>query len=175
MRYFLTFVVVVSVCGCGQSTNWPSNIIIEDGFSEYEHSRVVKAITEFNRHVGSDALQINNPSLSFVTRIRAVSHIPEQERSIHSSACRRLYRGAIAGQATTWKNRCNIEMIQTLLYSKDSLYPLLWHELGHCFGLDHVLEEREIMYYSLTPLDFLSSGALGRFFQSVKTAVHNTN
>lgn len=59
----------------------------------------------------------------------------------------------ILGMAYNLQFECYIELSPLLFYGPTKQYfkASIYHEIGHCFGLEHVEKETDIMYYQAKP------------------------
>ena len=73
------------------------------------------------------------------------------------------------GLATLFTHKCLIQLSRILFSEmKKYLVPALWHEIGHCFGLDHVSEPQQIMSESVMPFSFYKEEQIQNFIQLLK-------
>lgn len=149
--------------GCGKKSHylqWPATLGGMEGFSESQKTHVLDAISELNgkirrTFVSPTGLQSSNQGSPIY--IKFEENIPERTN-------------VIAGRATVDGEKCVIQISSVVASNPDLLEPVLWHELGHCAGLDHDPKEGEIMYKTTRSMKSYDEGAQSRFFTNVLEA-----
>jgi len=75
----------------------------------------------------------------------------------------------ILGQATEQYFDCFIELSPIIFIEKEYFKPVVHHEIGHCFGLDHTPNEKDIMYESAHNIKDYTQADWDRYFQQLKS------
>jgi hypothetical protein len=79
----------------------------------------------------------------------------------------------ILGRAWVGGPVCKIEIPErTFTYSNEVFIAVIWHEIGHCYGMGHVGIMDDIMYYASYPISYYSQEAKTRFFGRLYEATH---
>jgi hypothetical protein len=140
---------------------------LKQSFSEVDQGSVRAAIEELNQGVGRTLIALDSKEASSPISIELVESISPRQESPLSSGTR------VAGRATQLDSGCEILISKFVLESpsRDLLRSVLWHELGHCAGLEHVHEEGEIMYRSSVSFRNYSKSSLEKFFADLISAI----
>ncbi len=165
MRKLVWIAALFLFIGCGKKghyLNWPATLGGIEGFSEKQKEQVLGAIGELNGKVrrtvlSPSALQSSDGDEGSPIYIKFADSIPERTN-------------VIAGRATVDGEKCVVLISSVVADNNDLLLPVLWHELGHCAGLDHDPLEGEIMYKTTRPIKSYDEAAQSRFFAKVLEA-----
>lgn len=154
MRYLAALFVVFLVTGCGnyrhQYLNWPARLVTLSDFSANEEKMVRGAIDEFNQRSGRNLIVSSDTETDSEIIVSWASEIPRNATEV-------------AGRATIEVDKCTVQISSVVSSDEDFLKPVLWHELGHCAGLEHDEHENEIMYKTATYFSKFTEEALVRF------------
>jgi len=160
MRVWLSLIVVVLVVGCGKNRpapgTWPAQIVSHDGFSEAQWKEIRSAVDYLNTGAGKTVVfQEDQTGGNYPIHFRFVDNSGD-----HATR---------AGLAIYDDETCTIEVssIVFLTSNRDTLVPVINHELGHCAGLDHDPKLGEVMYRSATNFKSYTPDSFQRFFQTV--------
>lgn len=68
---------------------------------------------------------------------------------------------------------CRISVAErTYTFSQDWLNAVIWHEIGHCFDMDHSTDDNDIMYKYAKPLSLFSQNSLNKFIGRLYETTH---
>lgn len=146
--------------GCGKKghyLDWPTTLASLDGFSDTQREHIVAAITQLNLKINRtvvipEGLKTQSSSgEGSPIFIKFSQNIPEQTN-------------VIAGRATVESGKCTVQISSVVADDVDLLVPVIWHELGHCSGLDHDPKEGEIMYKTTHGMKAYDDATIQRFF-----------
>lgn len=168
MRKLFWFAVLVVLTSCGKNgaphLSWPATIGGLEGFSDTQRAAVMSAISQLNLKikrtmVSPAGLQTQSGTSSGGSPIyfRFADSIPEQ-------------KNVIAGRATVDGEKCVVQISSVVADNNELLVPVVWHELGHCAGLDHDPKVGEVMYASTGSMKNYDAATLGRYFAHVLEA-----
>ena len=154
-------IVSFMIIGCGKNRHsylqWPATLGGLEGFSESQRQAVLAAIVEINlksEHTLIEAPELKTQSTSNSGSpifFRFTADIPEQTK-------------VIAGRATVDSDRCDVQISSAVIDNNALLVPVIFHELGHCAGLDHNPNKGEIMYAITYSMKTYYQAAFSRFF-----------
>lgn len=152
-------IVSVLLVACGkheEKAPWPGHIKAISGFSEEEAVKIRSAVTALNDKAGEVLVSEENNNANFTIEIRKVSAT--------------TWPATRAGFATVNSAECQVEISDMLFTTQKAefLYPVVWHELGHCSGLPHTKSEGDIMSPSTSVLAAYPATLIGKFIESVK-------
>ncbi|MFM8315565.1 MAG: hypothetical protein ACKOA8_14880 [Deltaproteobacteria bacterium] len=151
------FGLLVLVTGCGQkgapSAPWPASVKF-DKLSETQKQSVSEMLMDFSKDIGTETFYFDNRSAQFQLTITLLG---DQDQ-----------KSSKAGLATYNGSYCLLELSPLVFEESYQSYlqPVLWHELGHCAGMEHDKSVEEIMYYLARPKGFYSDSAISHFFNS---------
>jgi hypothetical protein len=169
MRKLLLVIACFLIAGCSKKGHsylqWPATLGGLEGFSEPQKERILGAISDLNLKIrrtvvapqGLQTQDSSSGSDGSPIFIRFEQDIPEQ-------------KNVIAGRATVDGEKCVIQISSVVADNDDLLVPVLWHEVGHCAGLDHDPSKGEIMYKTTYTMDHYDESTLNRFFAKVLEA-----
>lgn len=163
MVFRLITLTAVCVCmlGCAKLRSgrpWPAQISSITGFEDSERNQVIESLRSLNVVAGRTAVEVDSPVRGFSIAIE--KRLPPEDKP---------YR---AGLATFDDSHCTIEISPRVLTQyKDYLSSVLWHEIGHCGGLDHNDEKGELMYHTSDRFERYSTDSLTRFFTALFSRV----
>ncbi len=163
MRYLWLLVVVVVVSGCGNNRpspgQWPAAVVSVENFSPDQTATLNAALKEMNIHVHRTIVQPEGTTAGYPIRIKLREPWPEAPDR--------------AGYATVESDRCTIELSNVIYKNADTDYikPVVWHEMGHCAGLQHVATQGEIMYPSSNKLAAYTQDQISRFYSEVLSSI----
>ena len=166
MRKLLWLAAAVVLTSCGRNgslrLSWPTTIGGLEGFSDTQREAVMGAISQLNvkikrTMVSPAGLQTQESEEGSPIYFRFAENIPEQKK-------------VIAGRATVDGEKCVIQISSVVANNNELLVPVIWHELGHCAGLDHDPKSGEVMYSSTVSMKNYNEATLGRFFDRVLEA-----
>lgn len=163
--FWLAILVVLTSCGKNGAPrlSWPATLGGMEGFSDTQRESVKSAISQLNLKikrtmVSPAGLQTQNGSSEgSPIYFRFADSIPEQ-------------KNVIAGRATVDGEKCIVQISSVVADNNELLVPVIWHELGHCAGLDHDPKAGEVMYASTVSMKNYDQATLGRFFTHVLEA-----
>lgn len=152
----ILLIVALLVVGCGnkeKTAPWPAMVRF-DGLSQSEIDLVKKSLTSFSHSFGSNVFFFEEQNSQFQITI---GKLEESEEST-SKAGLATYNGVF----------CKVELNQLVFESGFGSYlePVVWHELGHCAGMEHDPKAGELMYYLASPKNLYSTDALSRFWNN---------
>ena len=154
--WWLSVFIVVSGCGAFRHLTWPAHVSGVEGFETNSQKGLFSAIDYFNQNAGAQLVDPQSSNEGFPIYFVEVESSPESPRR--------------AGLAIVEDDRCTIELVRELFddIHRDTIVPVVAHELGHCAGLGHDPTKGEIMYESAGPLSTYTKNAITRFMDSVK-------
>jgi len=155
--------VVFLVVGCGKvQPAWqgkPASVASMEGFSETEKTRILDAIASFNEHIGKTAIETTfteGTAPVFMQKVQAPAENPLR-----------------AGYAILESDQCTIQF-STMLFTKEResyLEPVVWHEFGHCAGLEHTATQGDIMSPESERMNQYPTAAIENFFSTIRGAI----
>lgn len=81
--------------------------------------------------------------------------------------------GHIAGVAYVGGVTCKISIPErTFAEGEDFLATVVWHEIGHCYKLNHTSDPYDIMYKSVYPLSMYTEEKKQEFLRRLYEAAH---
>lgn len=154
----LTILIVLFLnVGCGkkgpEQLPWPAQVKLV-GLSAEEENTVYSSLSAFTNTLGKDLFYFDDHPSEFQITIGKLMVSPETT----SKAGLATYTGAF----------CKVELNEVVFTEDYKSYvdPVLWHELGHCSGMEHDPKEGEIMYHLASSKDFYQASAITRFMDS---------
>lgn len=156
-RYFV-LVLLVLVSACGQKSEekspWPASVHFEN-LSDSEQSQAVESLKQMSNTLGVELFSFESRPGQFQLTITRMAPAGENTSK--------------AGLATYNGTFCKVELNELVLQTSYSSYfePVLWHEIGHCSGMEHVQNSGEIMFPYASPKSFYSESAISSFFDSL--------
>lgn len=187
----LPVILLLSACdNLGQLTlNFPAHVESIDGFSTDQEKLVTQRIQELVTEVGAPFVSLPGEtptgsaiSISLVPKLSSTSQtgiveaggavdyamVPEGIGTIQMRSDM-----TIAGRATRKDHRCEIQIAAFVLdYVDDLLKPVLWHELGHCAGLNHESQTYQIMSAITYPMTYYSQSTVSHFISILTPELH---
>jgi hypothetical protein len=154
----LTFLIVLFLSvGCGKKgldqLPWPAQVKLI-GLSAEQEKNVFSSLSGFTNNSGKEIFYFDDRPSQFQITIGKLKVSPETTSK--------------AGLATYNRVSCKVELNEVVFSEdyKDYFDPVLWHELGHCSGMEHDPKEGEIMYHIASPKNFYKTDAITRFVNS---------
>jgi hypothetical protein len=151
----ISALVVFSVPACGRSS---SGIQIKmDPLHSY---MTTIAVEKLQKESANSAVNFNNDSPYVVIEV-----VPFESLS--------RFGNGVLGVALVGGNPCKIQIAdRTFLYNQDWINSVIWHEIGHCFYLEHTDDYTDIMYKYANPLSWYSKDTLNSFFRRLYDQTH---
>ncbi|MBM4304771.1 MAG: matrixin family metalloprotease [Deltaproteobacteria bacterium] len=154
--FVLALLVLVSACGVApeKKAPWPASVRLEN-LTDVEQSRITQSLKQISTTLGIELFNFDSRPSQFQLTI---TRMTPEGRNVSQ-----------AGVATYNGTFCKVELNELVLQSSYSSYfePVLWHEIGHCSGMEHVENSKEIMYPFANPRSFYSETSISSFFQSL--------
>jgi hypothetical protein len=150
----LSFLVLLA--GCGRAGTWPAYVKIDKSTNAFVSNFVIQYTLELNEQLKSEALQFTPPDTDKIQAFPIIVRYSETESEI----------GA-AGTAEKDGYSCIVTIYPVALRS-DILKTVLWHEYGHCLGLDHTNANSEIMSAGVFQFRYYKKAAVDRFLNEFK-------
>lgn len=145
----------VTACGnlSNSSTGWPAQLVaVEAGGDDDEallRSDLHELATAAKKELFLDGAPMGSAAVLKVT----IRRVPDW-----ADAPRR------AGYATMEGDTCLVELAERLFVSRHAYRKtVVWHELGHCAGMEHDTEEGEVMSPTTSSFDTYDETTLERF------------
>lgn len=126
-------VIILSLlflASCGKANKWPANVTIDSSLNTAMANEIVAYTFDLNRELKENAFGFGS----------AESRYPITIKYSSTPGARPLS----AGMALIYHNRCEIT-IYPLAITHDILKSVLWHEYGHCIGMEHLDISGELM------------------------------
>ncbi len=149
--------ILLLVAACGKNPQerapWPASITL-NGLTQSEINSVSETLTGFTSTLGSAVFYFDNRPAQFQITITKFSSSTDSSSK--------------AGLATYDESFCKVELNELVFNARFSSYlePVLWHELGHCAGMEHNSSSGEIMYFLASPKDSYAEAAITRFMKA---------
>lgn len=147
MKYLLCLLLLV---GC-KSAPWPARIAI----GEEHRSEIIESLKDLNNYF--------KPNL--------VGSLNELNYSIDVTTFD--LEDPVLGLANPQQNSCAIILSERLFHEyEETLKTVVWHEIGHCAGLEHSKKEGDIMYYQASEFSRYTKESIYNFVADVITSLH---
>ncbi len=145
--FFIFFIV-----GCGyNSLNKPANVAISSNI-DYRLRKIIEdSFIEINERAKKDIVFFEDSKKSDII-VDIDSSLPKRK---------------LLGTATLMSGICKIDIADNIIFFEDLIRFVLWHELGHCFGLEHDLVRGEIMYNGPQRFSSITEEAKTRFINRI--------
>jgi len=150
----LFIIAVINLINYGKvGINWPANISGFSGFEDKDQNDIISAINDLNTRNYRPFLSFNNEyseNQKIYFKMMKNDLVKEQDSN------------TIVAQAYVELNKCTIEVFPSALYG-DILKIVIWHELGHCSGLNHSDNPNDIMYWLVASTSTYNQSSIDRF------------
>ena len=153
-----TVILLLSSCATHNGLRPPLQLIDPSGFTAKQTDQILDLINELNKEIGRDIIINSRADASIFIKWR--KEFPKQNPDS---------KVITIGQATISKDQCTIELSEWVTTDPDWLHTTLWHEIGHCFGLNHVSEEHQIMSSMATPFDEIERAAIDLYIAALRS------
>ena len=162
MRVVLLVLVTFFVAACGQYAErspWPAQIASMEGMTDTEKAEVRKAVESLNSLFGGQVLSFSPESETNYTISMKKSEPPTDNAQR-------------AGYATVGIANCSVDLSAVLFREgmKEYIRPVVFHELGHCAGLEHSPDENDVMYKTTNKDGFYTEEAIERFLAAFRAS-----
>jgi len=183
LKWQFLMAVGLVLTGCGQwratALRWPAKVKSIQGIEGAALSLVEENIEALNEDLGTAILHLTGGDGSEVYIRRVESFESQAGTTSHTDYAQIGFSGrsaagtTVAGRATLLDLTCVIELADFLFEkgNKSLLQSVLWHEIGHCAGLPHVKEERELMSPLTLRFSEYSEAKIQRFFDDVLNSI----
>lgn len=164
MRNLLLLIFCILLVACGKERHWPAEISSCSGCSQEEIGSVSSYVSDLNSKSGSNLVSMSNKEskTQFSITVRFVEGVEIQESGDS--------KNTRAGLATVYVDHCDVQLSKDLHKQENSQYfkAVLWHEMGHCAGLEHDNNEEEIMFAVTKKFPAYTDDAITRFINKFK-------
>lgn len=153
MNKFLIFVIFSALIGCAGPSPAPKLLYLQyiDEVSPEFQSKILLAINQINSKAGFDIVSIT----------------PSSNR--RPLAVLKMSSSSLFAHAEYLDYRCLIQIDDSNSISNNSsnnyldLQYILLHEIGHCYGFQHVDDSNNVMYPDFSGSSSLNAGQLTNF------------
>ena len=161
MRFPALAFAVLLVTGCGGEiprSPWPAHIASMEGMSEEEQAEVRKAVDELNALAETTVVTFEPSAANYGIVVK--KNDPSQDVENR------------AGFALVSPQNCNIDLSSVIFNSDKTEYirPVIFHELGHCAGMNHSEDESDIMFKATVPNSSYTEEAISKFTKAFRAA-----
>lgn len=151
---------------------WPATAHFDSSVTGDQQAQIIQAYDMLNLQANKVLVNVNSGSSSnFLITI-----------SVNSSA---QFEADYDGLATWSSDNCQIQINpEVFSYSvafydpnnynpvSDYLTPVVWHETGHCSGLEHVTDVFAIMYPYASAFSYYSNAEKNTFINDLEASAH---
>lgn len=152
-------ILALLLSGCGQ-INGQNGIGIYIKMPTEQYVSTAHALTQLQ-------IQSKNMQIQFGTEdnhYMVVEYAPNAELD-------NLFQAYILGVAWIYEEPCRIQMAErSYFYGQEWVNSVLWHEIGHCLGMEHHPNSGDIMYKYAKPLNKYSEENIQEFFRRLYEA-----
>lgn len=111
--------------------------------------------------------QSQNMKLEYGTRESHSMKIQYSENAVLDN----YFKGYVLGVAWVSETPCRMQIAdRTFYWGQDWVNSVVWHEIGHCFGMPHTNDPNDIMYKYAKPLSQYSEAYKQSFFRRLYEA-----
>ena len=158
----LVILLTLSACSKQSATLGALRLSGLETLSPAESSLVREIAEDFNVRAGKSVLLTEGPTATVTfhrTSAAEMAALPQNETT-HD------------GLAVRSASGCDVYIRDTYFTNaqRDSFTALAWHEVGHCYALEHATADTEIMFPSFQPSSAYGADAIARFFGLVVSA-----
>ncbi len=164
MRNLLLLIFCMLLVACGKERHWPAEISSCDNCSTEELGEISSSVSDLNAKSGLSLISLSESSNKSQFSIK-VSFVDAAEIQEGGDS-----KNTRAGLATVYVDHCDVQLSKDLHKAENSQYfkAVLWHEMGHCAGLNHDNNEEEIMFAVTKKFQAYSEDAIARFINKFK-------
>lgn len=157
MRNLLLCLLLLS--GCAKQVTWPASVKFQN-LSELETKTVTESLNDLSKSTNRQLFYFNDMPNSLKITVTKMDY---------------QHNSQYLGRATLTEETCLVELNEIVLEDSYSSYfvPTLYHELGHCAGMQHDPNKGEIMYYLGGPKDSYTQDAFNRFYSEFLDFIDN--
>lgn len=153
-RLILFFLILINF-GCSENQlKAPAYLGEIDNFDFEQKIKILDGLQDLNR-------KLDNSLFTFKKNNKPVIKLDFVEKNVKRE------KNGLAGTALILMNSCKIT-IYPVSFDDRILKTVLWHEVGHCFGLEHSKNPNDIMYYSVGQFENYSQEYVDSFIQDLK-------
>lgn len=151
----ILFSLILITLGCSENpVKAPVYLGEMENFNFDQKVEILSILQDLNR-------KLNNSLFTFKKNNNSKINLDFVEKNIKRE------KNGLAGTALTLMNLCKIT-IYPISFDNGILKSVLWHEVGHCFGLEHSKNPDSIMHYSVGPFENYSENSINSFLQDLK-------
>ena len=153
--YLIAFCTVISLYGCsGQQIKAPVYLGEMDNFNINEKIEILNALNDLNKNFNNSIFTIKkNKSSKIFFQL--------------SEKTKKSANGNLAGTAMNLISSCKITIF-SVSWKDKIVKSVIWHEVGHCFGLEHSENPDDIMYLSVKPFEKYTKESVNTFLEDLK-------
>ena len=146
--WLITLMCVILV-SCADYNRFPLVWLGTSGFEADTFKIIDLYINELNMLAGKKLIVTEGDGSTLT-----IHHQPEIKAAV------------IVGRAIIERGKCTI-LLTDIAIKEQYLKAVLWHELGHCLGLGHDVEENQIMSPFVIPWDEYTEDAINKFINNL--------
>lgn len=161
-RAMLLVAPFVTACGnlSNSSTGWPAQLVAVEGGSTEATRLIREDLDALAAAAGHQLFLDGEPDGSAPVLKVTFRRVPDW-----ADAPRR------AGYATMQGDTCLVELAERLFKTHQSFRKtVVWHELGHCAGLDHDTDDGEVMSATTSVFTSYDGEAIERFLNAFEVS-----
>jgi hypothetical protein len=160
LKWLLLGLLLVTACSKNTPlSEGPASVASYQNFSADQKAQIIESINSMNTAAGKILVETVPNQNGYPITLVQVEPPPESPNR--------------AGFAIHDDTQCTIQISKTVFdpAKKDYVKSVLWHEMGHCFGLQHDPQNGQLMYYTAEPFKTYSNESINRFFTEITSSV----